>query len=489
MNDYSFTMSDYTQIETKPDDQNWADQKRKALDIVSKDGKRLKYGPEWWLTDREIVEAAIMQNPFSLRYAPSFYDDDKMVKLAVQLNGLTRVWASPRLREDEEICKATDKKLLRGMRTSSLSTEPDCRIFFADDEKGSAVKKLATIFNEVAFLELENKTHSPFLRDSRVTLFGGKHVIPYAIKNPLLAEMVRAMISPSLDNFAGKGFRECNVDQAMITSIDFNIPFSQGKSCIEGGNCFLFMSKGTRKAIVGEISVYLSMFALEEQGYFKQVKLIEAKLSLTRDCIAEELDLPLENITFVPQTKFHIDMEMMVTPQGEVMLHDDEVTLEFLEKIKKSEHLKKEEKELLEQYRESAREGSKVFKDVREERMKILQKNGLSFVRMPAVLEAPLSKSSLNYCNGIFAQNGKRFIILNTDEIIQGLEKAENFTYITTGPSSQNEQVFHRRFIDLFQKTFPKVTFCGIPGMSKFIAERRGGIRCLSFECSLPFEE
>jgi hypothetical protein len=118
---------------------------------------------------------------------------------------------------------------------------------------------------------------------AQVTLFGGSHLIPYPIDqenfnisrfkalmpfsaNHFLLKKRKGKEVVSKENPTGKGFDQENVDQAKLIAYDYDLSFKQGKTCIEGGNCFLFISNGARKAIIGNLSLLLSMIALEEQG-------------------------------------------------------------------------------------------------------------------------------------------------------------------------------------------------------------------------------
>lgn len=533
--------------------------KRKAIQEVSQNGMRLKDLSECWQSDRDVVAAAVKQNPLAIRYAPIFRRDKEMALLAVRLNGLARFWLSHELKKDRDVTKLAKKNFPKEHKPIPGKVAFDKRIFLITQRRCPPLKNLTTVNNEIFSLKLEKRKCSSFLRDSHVTLFEGGHLIPYSIKNPLVQGLLRAMIPNSANHFlikgvkgeniplVGKGDFKCHVEQAMITAYDFNIPFKCGNTCIEGGNCYLFMSKNVRKAVVGELSLYLSMIALEEQGFFKEIlaeneaepsldayrmarnlalsdnkeklqncegelsyrkllmasvseedrkqflneaKLIEAKLKLTKARMAEELIVSLENIAFVPQMKFHIDMEMFVTPQGEVILHDDQTAIEFLEEIQKVNNFNTEEKYLFEEYWNTLKENSHVSKPIQERRIEILQKLGMDFRLLPSVLESTHFQSALNYCNGIFTKNeGSVMANMSDRTILPVVLRKKSFTYITTGPSFKAEGIFHRHFLDIFEKSFPDLTFQEIPDMSNFVAKYDGGIHCLTFESSLLIEK
>lgn len=119
-----------------------------------------------------------------------------------------------------------------------------------------------------------------FGRDYRVTLLDNTQLIPYSIKNPQLEFQFQALLasfSPKFNvvnyrsNGYGVGFFIENTSKALEYAKLCNLPNMQAKSCIEGGNCSLFLNlENQPSAIVGKHSLLLSFIALEEQGYFDE---------------------------------------------------------------------------------------------------------------------------------------------------------------------------------------------------------------------------
>jgi hypothetical protein len=403
--------------------------------------------------------------------------------------------------------------------------------------------KVGSHLNEARLVDKANHLNSFFIRDSSVTLFEGKRLIPYSFKNSTYHDLLKASLPESANHFllnskslCGKGFKQRNVDQAMINAIDLDIPFKRGKTCIEGGNCFLFNDIGGRKAVLGEVSLFLSMIALEEQGYFddkiteislepspdalriarnrnvfltknqdnkielnktftdpvtkedekayySEARIIEAKLTLTKICIAEELEIPLNKIAFLPQGSFHLDMELFITPHGEVILHDDEKVINFLNEDQFSEIQDKDIQDLLVKYKINAENKSRISMNFFEKRKVVLNSTQIRYRYIPAVFESPEFNSALNYCNGIFSLIGSKVMMRFSDNnICEGVVKEDGYNYITTGPSTHVEKAFHLKFIKLFQQTFPEYRLKDIPDLSKFVARTHGGIHCLTFE-------
>lgn len=395
---------------------------------------------------------------------------------------------------------------------------------------------------------IENK-HSPFLRDPNLTLFGGVHLIPYSInEDPTsLRFHLRALLPESAFHFVqsgtgifGKGFSKIDTDHMREAFKKNNTPFKNGKSCIEGGNAYLFLAEGQKRAIIGETSLYLSLIALEEQGtfdglvadeeiqpsedhirvarnlleyyrekdglsgkfqttegcsqisailqawkqpvstqiehaYLAQAKLFATKTRFTEKLIAEEIGIPQENITYVPIKYFHLDMGMTITPEGQVILHDDAEVAPFLNSIE-FDDLTTQEQELYSSYQQTAhlhaQEFTKTFRKIET----LLKKDGLIVHKMPMVFhedELEEDGTELNYCNGFFVKNP---------------EQNPKYIFITNGPSSLREKKAHKKFVELFQEKFPNTVIKVVPGMSKIVAKHFGGIHCLSFEDRLICE-
>ncbi len=492
-----------------------------------------KFEADRFRTPQEFDEAFIRENPLNIRYFPFMQERRDFALLAVGINGLARVWLDPKLQEDPEIAALAEKNL--PTKFNGIKPAADCnnRIFAIDRFQTGQLRNVGT-YNEINYVQLEKGEPSIFLRDSHLPLFSGEHLIPYTMKNPQYNELVATLLPSTAEHFItqekewiGCGFLAKNTDQAMVMSYDYNIPFKRAKTCIEGGNCFLFESNGVKKAIIGELSLYISMVALGEQRYFDHLdmgsciepsedafrrarnlhlyniqtqnpgstvayrgaliapvsdedrvnhltlaKRMHLMLEETKKCIAEELEIPLAHMAFVPQTEFHIDKELCVTPKGEVILQDDQKTDEFLRNIKGSTVFHPDEALLFLAYEKTNLEHLQSYKEILQKRKQILESHGLKVHPVPAVLEALEYKSSLNYCNGIFLENA---------DPLSG-HPSDRISFVATGPSYKEEFLFHRRFIDLFQRTFPDIEIKAIPNMSKFIAEYAGGIHCLTTE-------
>lgn len=213
--------------------------------------------------------------------------------------------------------------------------------------------------------------------------------------------------------------------------------------------------------------------------FYEQAQFLEARLNITKNKMAEELEIPPENLILLPQTSFHIDMHVFITPQGEIILHSNEKTIQFLQSIKES--TSHESKQFINGYLETAITNEELFYEIEEAQETVLQKHNLRYRTLPLVFSIP-EVSELNYSNGIFLEKGLiTHAFISEEETIPIRLPAEGYTFLTTGPTTEAELPVHRKFVELFERTLG-CRFRGVPGMSKQIATNSGGVHCLTFE-------
>lgn len=140
---------------------------------------------------------------------------------------------------------------------------------------------LADAFSDLHFI-LDDRSAADlrqleFPRDQAITRLDGSQLIPYSFtKTPSeLSWICLALLPPSSNHFItslrsaySTGFEGGNTAYSVSFSEQHQLPYERASSCIEGGNCFLFMANEEPCAIVGCHSQVLSLLALEEQGYF-----------------------------------------------------------------------------------------------------------------------------------------------------------------------------------------------------------------------------
>jgi hypothetical protein len=503
--------------------------------LVAKDGLQLRNYPQY-AEDHEIVLTAIQNNPFALFYSPLKKNKEMALK-AVKINGLVYYILKRKFRDDFEFQDAI-KNIPRKYRAKGSAGN---RVFVVKTpittslSSELAITKINGFFREIVFI-----------RDAQVALNNGRHLIPSDLKDPYYRQRTLAMLSENGNHFllnkegdcsqlsiAGIGFEEINRRQAKVICQLNDVSFRDGKTCIEGGNCFVFQSNGETKAIVGEISVILSFIALEENGHFKEplpqcepsehayriarnlsfyeklkkkidhklitlsddsveyksyytklmqmggekgyrkcisrpvtesekkrfysrAKEIEAKLILTRNQMRKELRIKKpENLIVVPQGDFHLDLDLCVTPEGEVLLHDPDMVSSFLEPL--FMRMLRIPNGLIfhKQYCDSASEQAKL----NSVRVKILQDHKIPVRLLP--MRFKRESFDLNYCNSLFLKDNSILI---------------------PAPTTKLEECIHFKFTSMLEDIFPHHKLIQITDMSHFMSQNFGGIRCLSFE-------
>lgn len=508
--------------------------KNNVIREVSIDGLDLEKQSEEARSDADIVKAAVNQNGIAIRSAPSFQQNFAMAEIAVRSNGLAWFYLSHDLRKNEQLTDIAKTKVPSSYAGKGVNLSKRCIFVVGSKIESLALSKYSP---DTKAVHLEKSLISTeFLRDALVSLPSGEQLIPFPISSRSQQLELHALLPQRLKHHVrqedfpcGKGFEKDNVLQAMINCYHYRLPFRQAKTCIEGGNCFLFKSNGKQMALIGEISLYLSMLALIEQGflapidpsqgaasksslraarnldllqrlkkdktkvleekyreYFRTLKQplskeeeetfaeegrkIDAFLAFTKRMMAEDLKIPLENIVFIPQRVYHIDMELFVTPDGRVVLHDDGLSVKFLEKTKKVG---------ASFFLEQAKKNAALFKGIHALQRQALKAKKIKQMSLPLSFECLERSSALNHSNGIFVELNESRRSLPFYKDVSPLKK---YAFVSTGPSFKWEKDTHSRLRKLFEKKLPEILFVGVENMSRFLSKNEGGIRCLTFE-------
>jgi hypothetical protein len=416
---------------------------------------------------------------------------------------------------------------------------------------------------EVEPLVSKNVLDLAFGRDYRVVRIDGSHLIPYNYKmhRALLEGRFRAMCPLSLNHLCkgdfvayGTGFFKKYTDYAIAYAAAYDIPFTQGRSVIEGGNCHLFVDQGVSKGIVGVASVILTMIALEEQQYFEipeiqqrlnsyksqitapsddylrmarnlniydqlapdktggisknissdrwdlvqniaklykknlkdveekiflqwstfrmdiaaplrkadrseykiQVRAIEleAKRRLTEELIAQELGLLLENLSIIPQSYFHIDLNICIEPSTNLIyFHDELLAIDVCSNSQDKQ---------LNEYQSAATKRKIIQSKINDEMKKILQTIGYKIAPLPGVYLADGNKS-INFMNGCFVQC------------------KDSMTFFTNG--SRDHPELENAFEYEMKKYQPSIKVCFLESSSleSIVTEFFGGLHCLTW--------
>ncbi len=138
----------------------------------------------------------------------------------------------------------------------------------------SAAKELERLFQETR-LNLEVCFNPAILwgRDARVERLDGSHLIPFGvltdyfpIRDRFCAMIPREEIDLLDGNSSewGHGFTRKFREEAIDFAKAEEIPFQAGKTCIEGGNCRIFVDgSGRPKALVAYHSLLLTILAMD----------------------------------------------------------------------------------------------------------------------------------------------------------------------------------------------------------------------------------
>jgi hypothetical protein len=149
---------------------------------------------------------------------------------------------------------------------------------------GNVADSLSHLFRENAIplgviYDAPSVTSSRFGRDTKVGLLDGTQLIPSElIMSEYRTEVARSMIPGAMAHFmdeseslSGKGFVPAYRKTTKVKAEKNRKKWKSAKSCIEGGNCHLFIgSDGKPKAVIGHLSLILSYLALDQQGYFEE---------------------------------------------------------------------------------------------------------------------------------------------------------------------------------------------------------------------------
>lgn len=359
-------------------------------------------------------------------------------------------------------------------------------------------------------LALDIGTQSPatliFGRDLRITLWDGTVLIPSPFFSSIIKGNSLLAILPSSLRHLLKEFPDIiglglDPESQKITLQEAELsqtPFRIGKSSLEGGNCRLFLSSsGEKKAIIGELSVFLSYLSLKDQGLLEEKPLMdgppsddsiravralneniedeeailashlkplseeerihwheealafESDLLYTKKLIALDLEMEEENIAFIPQEDFHIDLKLFVTEDGTVFYHDEKLAQELLQEQGITDYLLDPEKLAVNQ---------KVLREIE----KIIPSIGSRLERVPGAFSSLSKKLTINFMNGFsLSQDRKNFFITNGCRL-----SAVAAIFKRTIESTSNTQVL---FVSENKDFLPKV-----------LARNQGGLNCLT---------
>ena len=195
---------------------------------------------------------------------------------------------------------------------------------------------------------------------------------------------------------------------------------AMAKSYLEGGNVLNTLnSKGEPAAIIGADAVEITLAAMNMDK--NKMNIARAKLQ-----IAEDLGLKPENITYIPQADFHIDMYYRPLQKGVVAVPDFEKGIEILKGMDLPDILNNNKDEYISRLEEVR---DRVFLKLKKAE-NILTEAGYEMVKIPVFAHtSDYGPSTINYMNGICGTSPKgiKFYITNKSEISELDKIAEKY--------------------------------------------------------------
>ena len=207
----------------------------------------------------------------------------------------------------------------------------------------------------------------------------------------------------------------------------------RSKSYLEGGNVLnTRLSDGTPAAVVGQESIGYTLQAMDLANN-------EENVEIAKKQIIEDLGLKAENVTFMPQYDFHIDMAYRPLHNGQMAVPDYDEGIKLLQETPIEGMTEQNKQELITQLTEMRDKTA----DIRRQAKEKLTEGGYEIVKIPCF--ATGSNSTINYMNGIggTSKTGESFYITNKSEypeLNEAMKKyfknagIDKMYFVSTGP-------------------------------------------------------
>lgn len=464
----------------------------KLFSFIGKDGKvqniNTYYGQKWSeiKTDNEVLNSIFEQ-----------VDDGDGIVQAKELNLLNKIFlyvdniknktANNEIIEQEElqefvnqqkegkinIDKISKMDFSNGTTNWSEGIERNIKtITLNSTMKGTAIEEeLQQIGKEQGFsIEIIDNDENQWIEDSSIRRHDGKIYVSNHSEPNGMTVLPKGEFTSERGNINATG--QGNIIEHGF-GFDLKIKNNEkyyGTSYLEGGNVLNTISaEGTPAALVGESSIGMTLDVLGLENTTENVELV-------KNLIAEDLGLPLDKVTFIPQYEFHIDMVYRPLQNGRIAIPDyDEGIIQltnlYNQKCRELEELEKDPMATVqakEQIRETIGKISEKIKNLknvaektqatREEANDYLKANGYELVKIPCFTTSKTDRTNfMNGVGGTSTKTGQTYYITNKSEF----------------PELQNivEQYFIQSGIDnvYFVSTTKDLT-------------RNGGIDCLTQE-------
>lgn len=339
----------------------------------------------------------------------------------------------------------------------------------------------------------------------------------------------------------------------------YHVSYKKGKTCIEGGNCLIFKgSDGQPKALVGYTSLILSLISLYNQKYFeeksqeiykfiatyqekpsedlfriaknffllmrkeettptvpvnddakgllvayKMPQTVEAMIVLTKEKIAEELQIKPNRIAYIFQNSFHIDMEVFPGPNDIIFMHNEMKMLHVQQQVgtKKMPFLDR----TINYATKHGPHNQQLF----ELNTKIIEAIGCKTVPVPGVLNAHYNAGeilSYSYISSLWQDARTPFEEEEDLELVthrtsvpiinfmNGLFFDSSPPHFITSGFPDNDYPLAKPFVEAFckkvHKACPSLQISFINTLSAdFLASNYGSIHCLTSPIQEPSED
>lgn len=191
------------------------------------------------------------------------------------------------------------------------------------------------------------------------------------------------------------------------TSADLQISSDNkyyGTSYLEGGNILnTVKADGKAGAVVGEESIAYTLAAAGKKNTPENV-------AWAKEQIAEDLGLKTDDVTYIPQLEFHIDMTFRPLHNGQIAIPDYDKAIEILEGTEISSMTAEQKEKHIAELRELSQKSKEILADVEQR----LTDDNYQIVRIPCFTSP--SNETTNFMNGVGGtsdKTGQSFYITN----------------------------------------------------------------------------
>lgn len=156
---------------------------------------------------------------------------------------------------------------------------------------------------------------------------------------------------------------------------------------------------------------------------FDQAADFAAKIELTKEQLAKDIDLPADRLVVVTQPEFHIDMHMRPLAPGEVLVQHPAACIELIDEALRDPDLRRWEEVELQDMRRNAQRDLELMGPVYDRIIGELEAAGLIAVEAPGVFHS--YNRQANFMNAIpgTTADGEQYFLTNASSI-RPLERA-----------------------------------------------------------------